>query len=144
MDTPTRNEESEQPKVSGIIVVVGFILMVEGILISLASVPLVLFGGIGLLGMVGGAALIWAGWLLAGLSEGNARRASVVTIVAGGAVTFLIVVLIAMTTCASFVNCYSTPSYALFLLPLTFGAFNLACAVLLWRRGTTESRVPRA
>lgn len=142
MDTPPRDEESEPQPISGAVVVVGFALMVEGILISIASLPLILFAGIGLIGLPSGAALMWAGWLLAGLSEGNARRASVVTLIAGGTVTFFSVFLIAMTTCASVVNCGSAQSYVLFVVPLTVGAFNLACAALLWRRGTTVSRPP--
>ena len=136
MDTPPQDGEKERPAVSGAAVVIGFALMVEGILASIASIPLVLFGGIGLLGAAGGAGLVWAGWLLAGLSEGNARLASLITLIAGGAVTFVGVLLIAMATCASFMNCGPTQSYGAFLLPVALGAFNLACAVLLWRRGS--------
>ncbi len=135
MDTPPQDSEKERPAVSGVVVVIGFALMVEGILASIASIPLILFGGIGLLGAAGGAGLVWAGWLLAGLSEGNARLASLITLIAGGAVTFVGVLLIAMATCASFMNCGPAQSYGAFLPPMALGAFNLSCAMLLWRRG---------
>jgi hypothetical protein len=134
METP-EPEVSEHPNVAGPVVVLGFALMVEAILIFIVSVPLVLFAGIGVLGLIGGGALSWAGWLLAGLSVGNYKAAGIVTAIAGIGVAVFSALAFAMASCASFVNCGPSPSYiGLVVWVVLLSGFNLLCAALLWRR----------
>jgi len=134
METP-EPEGNEHPNVAGPVVVLGFALMVEAILIFIVSVPLVFFAGIGVLGLIGGGALMWAGWLLAGLSAGDYKAAGIVTAIACIGVALFSVLVFAMASCASFMNCGPSPSYiGLVAWVVLLSGFNLLCAVLLWRR----------
>lgn len=129
------SDNNEYPDVAGPVVALGFAVIVEGILIFIASIPPVFFAGVGILGLIGGGALMWAGWLLAGLSVGHYKTAGVVTAIAGIGVAAFSVLVFAMASCASFMNRGPSPSYiGLVAWVVLLGGFNLLCAALPWRR----------
>lgn len=129
------------PDVAGPVVILGFALMVEATLLLIGCLLVLLFSPFALIGLFGSATLMWAGWLLAGLSVGNYRLASILTVIAGSGMAVFSLVLVALASCRSFVNCGSGPSdYSLFALPIALGLFNLLCAGILWRRTAKLSR----
>ena len=128
---PPVDDSGDYAKVSGPVVVIGFALVMEAILVGLGSMAALIHG---LVGMAAGGALMWAGWLLAGLSTGDFKRASIVTATLGVTGGILGLLLTVEATCQSFENCVSAQAYGVFLLPAGFVAFNVVCATLLWRR----------
>lgn len=49
------SDNNEYPDVTGPVVALGFALMIEGILIFIASIPLVFFARVGIRDLIGGA-----------------------------------------------------------------------------------------
>lgn len=115
--------------------------MVEAILVGIGCLFLLFFSPpFGLVGLLGSGVLMWAGWLLAGLSAGNYALASVLTAIAGGGMALFTIVLVALTSCRSFVSCGSGQSdYLLLVLLSAFDLFNLLCAAILWRRSANPA-----
>jgi hypothetical protein len=136
-EAPEPVDHDEADDVGNVAGCAGFLLMGEGALVIFASIPLLLVGGLGFLGLPAGVGIVWAGLVLAGVRRDNHRLASGVTIIAGTAAAFIVMLVSAMASCDSFVNCGSSGSdILLFVLPGGVAAFHIFCAVLLWRRRT--------
>jgi len=130
------NESAPEPSnASEVEKAAGFGLIAQGAIVGLVSLPLLLFGA-GILGLIAAAGLAWAGQVLASRTAINARTASVVAVIAGGATAVISFFVAVLLSCASFMNCGSNFSILPFVLSSALMAFNLFCAVLLWRRSS--------
>lgn len=134
MDEPVA-EASPRRELGLIPMTAGFLLIAEAIGIAVLSVGEILrsVDGIGVMGLLFGAALGWAGKLLAGFGYSPAKGKSAAMLLLGInlAVGFLMFVVLPTAICA--VNCGTGP-LQVSRWPLLILAFNIACAIVLWRR----------
>lgn len=112
---------------------IGGSLMLEGVTILIASLPLVLLGGLGLFGMAAGGALIWSGAVLIGETRAAPQLAFIVTLIAGVLAVFITLMASTIMACASIMNCGSV-SGTVWIASAIVAVLNIIALTMLARR----------
>jgi hypothetical protein len=120
----------------------GYGLVIQTGIVGFASVPLVLFAGFGLVGLLACAGLAWPAQILLSGAVKYARLAGVVVVLAGAASAAVVFLAAVLFSCRSFMNCGSSDLTLPLALPAAFVVLDLLCAVLLFRRSL--ARTPSA
>lgn len=119
--------------------IAGLLMIVEGAIASfLAAFFVATPGGLlpvlAMLAVMSGAAICWAGALLAGFITGNRRAAAVLVLVLGAALALFGFAVMVFISCGGGVNCPYRMQAHVYALPIAFAAFNAICAAMLWQR----------
>ena len=114
--------------------IVGGVMAVEGVLCGLASLPFLVFGGFGVLGLLAGMGQCWAGLVLIGAVDAHPKGAAIGSAILGLAIGFFVFGVMVFFSCASIVNCGGGSIVPQVVAGLSAAAINLLGAVLLWKR----------
>jgi hypothetical protein len=130
----------DKPTVDLLATITGGLMAVEGVLCTVFSVPFLMFGPVGLFGIAAGVAQVWVSLAVMRAIEGHEKAAAIASLVVGAGFAFMAFVLMAIASCASFVNCGSASEVPLFVATAIAAALNLLGAALLWKRARPQGR----
>jgi hypothetical protein len=118
--------------------VFGVLLIVEGVLVGLASLPLLILAGLGVIGLAIAASFCWSGAVLLGRAEGNMKIAAAVTVVSGGTLSFLTYGFLLAASCG--VNCPPTLPPIVVWWPIALAVLNALCVIVMLTTRTHATR----
>jgi hypothetical protein len=127
-------EAGENPTIGKLSRVVGFLMIVEGVLCAVASLPFLVFGGLGVFGVAAGVAQGWLGFALIGVARADPKVAAASSVAAGAAIAFVVFMVMVFVSCNSIVNCGSGSVIPHFVVAGLVAGLNLCGAALFWRR----------
>lgn len=131
---PVEPAPEGRPDTGRLDTVVGAVMALEGVVCCVVSVPFLLFGGFGLLGLIAGAVQVWVGLVLMGRKTGDPIVAALTALFTGAALGFVALIVMAFASCDSIVNCGHGSDVPMFSVAAFAALMNLVGAVLLWRR----------